>query len=72
MAGAIGGIFVAQLAGRVLEATGSYYVLFLAAPTAYLVALIVIQAVSPHLEPVSASDLPASPPSPSPRRWESS
>jgi ACS family hexuronate transporter-like MFS transporter len=72
MAGAIGGIFVAQVAGRVLEATGSYYVLFLAAPTAYLVALVVIQTLSPQLEPVSVSDLPAPPPPPvTPGRWES-
>jgi ACS family hexuronate transporter-like MFS transporter len=68
MAGAIGGIFVAQVAGRVLEATGSYYVLFLAAPTAYLLALAMIQSLSPRLEPVESVDLPEPPPPPMPKR----
>ena len=72
MAGAIGGIFVAQLAGRVLEATGSYYLLFLAAPTAYFVALVVIQLLSPRLEPVDVADLPSPPAVVPPARWESS
>ncbi|HEY2514481.1 MAG TPA: MFS transporter [Polyangiaceae bacterium] len=72
MAGAIGGIFVAQLAGQVLEATGSYYVLFLTAPTAYLIALLVIQVLSPRLEPVALAELPAPLPAPVPSRWETS
>jgi ACS family hexuronate transporter-like MFS transporter len=62
MAGAIGGIFVAQAAGRVLEATGSYYVLFLAAPAAYFLAIGAIQMLSPRLTPVDAADLPSLPP----------
>jgi ACS family hexuronate transporter-like MFS transporter len=62
MAGAIGGIFVAQAAGRVLEATGSYYVLFLAAPAAYFLALGTIQTLTPLLKPVEAADLPSLPP----------
>jgi ACS family hexuronate transporter-like MFS transporter len=59
MAGAIGGIFVAQLAGRVLEATGSYFVLFVAAPAAYFLAIGVIQILSPRFTPVDADDLPS-------------
>jgi ACS family hexuronate transporter-like MFS transporter len=62
MAGAIGGIFIAQVAGRVLQATGSYYVLFLAAPSAYLVAIALIHTLSPRLEPVDASEIPTPPP----------
>jgi ACS family hexuronate transporter-like MFS transporter len=61
MAGAIGGIFVAQAAGRVLEATGSYFILFVAAPAAYLLALGVIQVLSPRFKPVDATDLPSVP-----------
>jgi ACS family hexuronate transporter-like MFS transporter len=57
MFGAIGGILIAQVAGRVLDATGSYYTLFVAAPTAYLVAIGVVQLLSPQLEPLKASEL---------------
>jgi ACS family hexuronate transporter-like MFS transporter len=51
MAGAVGGMGVAKLAGYVLEWTGQYLVLFALAPAAYLVAFAVIQMLVPRLEP---------------------
>jgi ACS family hexuronate transporter-like MFS transporter len=50
MAGSIGGMFVATAAGLILDATGSYWSLFLIAGTAYLLALAVIQLLAPRLE----------------------
>jgi MFS transporter, ACS family, hexuronate transporter len=50
MAGAIGGMLIAQVAGHVLEWTQSYYSLFLAAGAAYLAALAVIHLLVPRLE----------------------
>jgi ACS family hexuronate transporter-like MFS transporter len=57
MFGAVGGILLAQTAGRVLQATGSYYTLFVAAPAAYLVAIAVVHGLLPRLEPLPASAL---------------
>jgi MFS transporter, ACS family, hexuronate transporter len=51
MAGAIGGLLIATLVGHVLQWTGSYMVPFFIAGSAYLVALGVIQILSPKLEP---------------------
>jgi MFS transporter, ACS family, aldohexuronate transporter len=53
MAGAIGGMFNATVVGHVLQWTGSYRVPFLIAGSAYLVALAVIHALAPKLEPVA-------------------
>ncbi|HEY3664973.1 MAG TPA: MFS transporter [Polyangiaceae bacterium] len=52
MAGAIGGMFIAQAAGHILALTGSYTSLFACAAFAYLVALAVIHALAPTLAPV--------------------
>src|SRR5450432_457802 len=52
MGGAIGGILIAQTAGRILQVTGSYHTLFILAASAYLVALGVIHLLSPRLAPV--------------------
>lgn len=52
MAGAIGGMLIAQIVGYTLQWTGSYMVPFLIAGSAYLVALACIQLLSPRLEPV--------------------
>jgi ACS family hexuronate transporter-like MFS transporter len=57
MFGAIGGILMAQTAGRVVHATGSYGALFLAVPLAYLFAIGMIHLLSPRLEPLKVSDL---------------
>ncbi|WP_437682364.1 MFS transporter [Sorangium sp. So ce131] len=50
MAGAIGGMLIAQIAGRVLQFTGSYSTLFIMAASAYLLALGIIHALVPRLE----------------------
>jgi ACS family hexuronate transporter-like MFS transporter len=51
MAGAIGGMLMAKIVGYVLQWTGSYMVPFLIAGGAYLVALAIIHALTPRLEP---------------------
>ncbi|MGC1618569.1 MAG: MFS transporter [Candidatus Acidiferrum sp.] len=53
MAGAIGGFFIATLVGHVLQWTGSYMIPFVIAGSAYLLALAVIQILSPNLEPAA-------------------
>lgn len=53
MAGSIGGMFVATGTGYVLQLTGSYNVVFVVCALAYLVALAVIHALAPRLEPVN-------------------
>ena len=53
MGGAIGGIVIAQTAGRILQLTGSYHALFVMAASAYLVALGLLHALSPRLTPVA-------------------
>lgn len=55
MAGAIGGLLIATVVGHVLQWTGSYMVPFLIAGSVYLVALEVIQILSPNLEPAQIS-----------------
>lgn len=52
MAGAVGGMFIALLVGAVLQATGSYLIVFIMAGCTYLIALVLIHALSPRLEPV--------------------
>ncbi len=56
MAGAIGGMFIAKLAGYVLEWTGDYLTLFIIASSAYLIAFVIIQLLVPRLEPVPLGD----------------
>jgi len=51
MAGAIGGLCIAAVVGHVLQWTGSYMIPFVIAGCAYLVALGMIQLLSPRLEP---------------------
>jgi MFS transporter, ACS family, hexuronate transporter len=51
MAGAIGGWFIADVVGYVLQWTGSYMIPFVMAGIAYLVALGVIHVLTPRLEP---------------------
>jgi ACS family hexuronate transporter-like MFS transporter len=51
MGGAIGGMFVAQIVGHVLQWTGSYLIPFLIAAPVYLVAVGIIQLLAPRLEP---------------------
>jgi ACS family hexuronate transporter-like MFS transporter len=51
MAGAVGGMLIAEIVGHVLQWAGSYVVPFFMAASAYLVALLFIQLLSPALEP---------------------
>jgi ACS family hexuronate transporter-like MFS transporter len=51
MAGAIGGMLIAEIVGHVLQWTGSYVLPFFMAASAYLVALLFIQLLSPALVP---------------------
>jgi ACS family hexuronate transporter-like MFS transporter len=56
MFGAVGGILLALLAGRIITAFG-YLPMFAIASCSYLVALIIIHLVLPKLEPVKAEEL---------------
>jgi ACS family hexuronate transporter-like MFS transporter len=51
MAGAIGGMLIAEVVGHVLQWTGSYMIPFLMAGSAYLIALFLIHILAPKLEP---------------------
>jgi ACS family hexuronate transporter-like MFS transporter len=51
MAGAIGGMLIAEIVGHVLQWTGSYMVPFFIAASAYLIALLFIHLLSPRLLP---------------------
>jgi ACS family hexuronate transporter-like MFS transporter len=50
--GAVGGILMAQYAGRMLDATGSYMPMFVLGGSAYLFALLVIHLLVPRMEEV--------------------
>ncbi|HEV3062037.1 MAG TPA: MFS transporter [Vicinamibacterales bacterium] len=50
-AGAVGGMLIAKVTGYVLQMTGSYTTVLMIAGGAYLVALTVVQILTPHLEP---------------------
>jgi ACS family hexuronate transporter-like MFS transporter len=52
MAGAVGGMLIAKVTGYVLQMTGSYTVVLTIAGVAYLIALGVVQLLTPKLEPV--------------------
>jgi ACS family hexuronate transporter-like MFS transporter len=52
MAGAIGGMIIANVAGYILQFTGSYLVLFIIAGSLYLLALLVFQLLVPKIEPI--------------------
>lgn len=51
MAGAVGGMLIAQIVGHVLQWTNSYMIPFFIAASAYFVALLLIHKLSPKLEP---------------------
>jgi len=51
MAGAVGGMLMAKAVGYVLQWTGSYMIPFMIAGLAYLVAVAVVQRLTPRLEP---------------------
>lgn len=51
MAGAVGGMLLSLLVGKILEKTGNYLPIFIIAGSAYLFALLVIHLFAPRLEP---------------------
>ena len=51
MAGAIGGMIISLVVGEILQRTGSYVPIFIMAGSAYWVALLVIHALVPRLDP---------------------
>jgi ACS family hexuronate transporter-like MFS transporter len=51
-AGAMGGFLMNRAAGRLRDMTGNYIVMFAAAASAYLLALLVIHVLVPRLQPV--------------------
>ena len=53
MAGAVGGMLIAEVVGYILQSTGSYVLPFVIAGAAYLVAVAVIQLLTPRLEPAN-------------------
>ena len=53
MAGSIGGMLIALVAGEILQKTGSYVPIFIIAGSAYLVALLVIHTLVPKLKPAA-------------------
>jgi ACS family hexuronate transporter-like MFS transporter len=55
MMGAVGGMVIALVVGAILEATGSYALVFVMASLAYLLALAVIHALSPDLAAVEST-----------------
>lgn len=50
--GALGGMFIADFTGHLLQWTHSYVPMFIIAGSAYLAALLLIQLLAPRLEPV--------------------
>jgi MFS transporter, ACS family, hexuronate transporter len=55
MAGAVGGMFIAKTVGYILDATGSYILIFVIAGSAYLVALAAMHAIVPTIRPINLS-----------------
>jgi MFS transporter, ACS family, hexuronate transporter len=53
MMGAVGGMLFTQFVGQILQATGSYRILFIIAASVYLIALLVIHILSPKLRRVT-------------------
>jgi ACS family hexuronate transporter-like MFS transporter len=57
MAGAVGGMLIAEIVGHLLQWTGSYMIPFLIASSAYLIALLAIHLLSPKLAPAQLGHL---------------
>jgi ACS family hexuronate transporter-like MFS transporter len=51
MAGAVGGMCIAKVTGKILQLTGSYVPVFLIAASAYLVTLLVVHLLVPRMQP---------------------
>jgi ACS family hexuronate transporter-like MFS transporter len=50
MAGSVGGILIASGTGYILQATGSYTILFVMAGSAYLITLFIFHLLVPKIE----------------------
>ncbi len=61
MAGAVGGMLIAKVTGYLLQATGSYLVVFVIAGLVYLVALAIVHLLVPRLDPVTLTASAGSP-----------
>jgi len=59
-AGAVGGMLISTVIGLLLQATGSYVPVFMLAGSAYLIALGVVHALAPRLQPVLLQASPVS------------
>jgi ACS family hexuronate transporter-like MFS transporter len=59
MADAVGGMCIALAVGEILQRTGSYVPIFLIAGSAYLLALGVVHALAPRLQPAAVGDAPS-------------
>jgi ACS family hexuronate transporter-like MFS transporter len=57
MMGAVGGIILFFVTGKVLKATGNYLPVFLLASVAYLAALVIVHLLAPKLEPAKTDEL---------------
>lgn len=55
-AGAVGGMLISTVIGLLLQATGSYVPVFMLAGSAYLIALVVVHALAPRLQPVALGE----------------
>lgn len=53
MAGAIGGMLIAEIVAHLLQWTGSYAIPFAIAGSAYLIALLLIHILAPRLQPAN-------------------
>jgi len=54
MAGAVGGMLMASATGHLLEATGSYQILFVIAASMYGIALVIIHVLVPNIDAVKS------------------
>lgn len=59
MAGMVGSMLIAEVTGFVLEATGSYVLVFAIAGSAYLIALGIVQLLVPSMQPARVGATPA-------------
>jgi ACS family hexuronate transporter-like MFS transporter len=59
-AGAVGGMLISTVIGLLLQATGSYVPVFMLAGSVYLIALGVVHALAPRLQPVQLQSVSGS------------
>ena len=55
-AGAVGGMLISTVIGLLLQATGSYVPVFMLAGSAYLIALAVVHALAPRMQPAALGE----------------